>query len=74
MLLILCVGLKVCEAKLGVVGAKQLGEINPLFKGGLVMVLGDGALVPDTRLVQTSFSCDIYEKNRLAVGRKGFKR
>ena len=47
MFLILCVGLQVCEAKFSVVGAKHPGEINLLLKGGPVMVLGDGALVPD---------------------------
>ena len=47
MLLIFCVGLQFCEAESGVVGAKHPGEINPLSKCGLVMVLGDGALVPD---------------------------
>ena len=46
-LLILCVGLQVCKVGFRVVGAKYPGEIYPLFKGILVMVRGNGALVPD---------------------------
>ena len=83
MLLILCVGLQVCEAGFGVVGYKHLGEINLLFKGGMVMVLGDGALVPDAWVLRIARSvlgvvrdvvgsCDVSRKVHFRTGLRIF--